>query len=132
MQLTLASQYALQFLVELAADKSGRPVTSYSVASTRNIPFSPVQKLLGRLAKARILHVARGHQGGCRLARPPHQLTLLEIIQAVEGPSIDHPNVPWQPRDGGLDRRLMEAVEQADRAGRAELARVRLSELVRG
>jgi Rrf2 family protein len=127
MQLTRATEYAIQFLAALAADQTGRRMTAHTVASARKIPFRPLQKLLGRLVKAQILQAVRGRHGGCRLARPPHELTLLEIIEAVEGPSTDA--VLWQPKDAALDRRIVTAAQHAEEAGRAQLSNVRLSEL---
>jgi Rrf2 family protein len=130
MQLKRATEYAIHFLAALAADETGGRMSTQVVASSLKIPLAALQKLLGRLARAHILQTARGFHGGCRLIRPPHKMSLLEIVDLVEGPPTNPRSAPWRPKDTDLDRRITEAIQEADAAGRAQLARVRLSELM--
>jgi Rrf2 family protein len=128
--LTRTTEYAIKFLAALATDQTGQPMTAHGVASTHKIPCSLLQKTLARLVKARILEAAKGRRGGYRFLRPPHKLSLLDIIDSVERNSTHQHMEPWKATNVRLDRRLMEVVQQADDAVRAHLAHVRLSELI--
>src|SRR6267378_7951844 len=86
MRLTRASSYALHALVFMAAQKHNRPVPSHIVAQARGIPERFLLKVLKPLVSARVLSSVKGPNGGYRLAKPASQITMLEILEAVEGP----------------------------------------------
>jgi Rrf2 family protein len=129
MQLTHATLYAIQFLLALSAEKKRRPIASHVVARTWGIPELFLKKLLGRLSKAGLLEIVMGPGGGCRLVRRLDQVSLLEVMEAIEGPLTGLSTVFTEPRNVGLDQRITKVAERANAAGRAELGKVKLSKL---
>src|SRR2546423_4471301 len=87
MKLTRASSYALHAVAYMAAQKQqDKPVASHHIARARGIPERFLLKVLKPLVSARVLSSVKGPNGGYRLAKPPTQITLLEILEAVDGP----------------------------------------------
>lgn len=84
MQLTKASRYGLYALVMMARAPEGR-VTASDVAAQLAISEHHVSKVLQQLARAGIVAGARGAGGGYGLARAPDDVTMLEIVQCLEG-----------------------------------------------
>src|SRR5436309_6843937 len=113
MKLTRASSYALHAVVFMAAQKHNKPVASHLIAKARGIPERFLLKVLKPLVAARVLHSVKGPNGGYRLAKPPTQITLLEVVEAVDGPI--HGRVPpVETADNGkLDRQFTEICNQA-------------------
>jgi Rrf2 family protein len=64
------------------------------IAQAQKIPGSFMAKILRSLVRARLLDSARGVNGGFSLARPPSEITMLDIVEAVEGPLGIAPCVP--------------------------------------
>jgi Rrf2 family protein len=127
MKLTRASSYALQALVYLAREGDGRPVASHAVAQARGIPERFLLKVLKPLVDARVLLSIRGPNGGYRLARPAKSITLLEVVEAVDGPVRgDAPPV------GQLDKRLQALCDRSAVLVRERLAKATLAELAKG
>jgi Rrf2 family protein len=87
MKLSRASSYALHALAFMAQQKDhAKPIESHSIAAARSIPERVLLKSLKPLASARILFSVRGPNGGYRLAKTPEKISMLEIIEAVDGP----------------------------------------------
>lgn len=68
------------------AKRYGETVMVNEIAAHRDIPKSFLAKILQTLAKAGIVESLRGVQGGFRLARKPSDISLLDVVQAMEGP----------------------------------------------
>src|SRR5260370_4776457 len=99
MKLTRASSYAIHALVFMAAQKQNRPVASHHIAKARGIPERFLLKVLKPLVSAQILISVKGPNGGYRLACPPSDVTMLHVVEAVDGPTPGHPPPnPRQPR----------------------------------
>src|SRR5213080_2075242 len=86
MKLTRASSYALHAVVFMATQKSDRPVASHLIAQARGIPERFLLKVLKPLVSARVLYSVKGPNGGYRLAKPATDISVLEILEAVDGP----------------------------------------------
>lgn len=80
------SRWALLALVELAGRGSGAPVPIVEVAERRGIPVHLLEQLFSTLRRAGILQSQRGMRGGYQLRRDPTELTVLEVVEAVDGP----------------------------------------------
>jgi Rrf2 family protein len=130
MKLTRASSYALHAVAYMAAQKHNKPVASHLVAKARGIPERFLLKVLKPLVSVRILHSIKGPNGGYRLARNPHEISLLEVIEAVDGPVRGH--APLSQNDGGgqLDRRLEAICNQGADQMRKYLQKTKLSDLI--
>ncbi len=86
MRISAKADYAVRAAVELAATPGERPVKAELIATAQEIPLNFLENILGELRHAGIVRSHRGAEGGFRLARPPDQVTIADIIRAVEGP----------------------------------------------
>ncbi|MCK6538830.1 MAG: Rrf2 family transcriptional regulator [Anaerolineales bacterium] len=86
MQITRQADYAVRAVLHLArAGNSERSATS-TIAKEQNIPPSFLAKIISQLSIAGLLHTSRGARGGVTLARDPKDITLLEVVEAIDGP----------------------------------------------
>jgi Rrf2 family iron-sulfur cluster assembly transcriptional regulator len=95
MRLERASGYALISLMYLANRDEPGPAQMQQISEVTGIPTEYLRKLLGRLARARLVSSMRGRRGGYRLGRDAQQITLLQIVEAMEGP-VDEASVMEQ------------------------------------
>lgn len=80
------TDYAARILLHLAMQPPGATITAREAAQARLIPYALARQLFSRLAEAGFLKAHRGKGGGFSLARPPAEITLLEVVEAIEGP----------------------------------------------
>ncbi|HNK62477.1 MAG TPA: Rrf2 family transcriptional regulator [Anaerolineales bacterium] len=85
MQITRQADYAVRAVLHLARNGDQRTATS-SIAEEQRIPPSFLAKIISQLSIAGLLHTSRGARGGVTLARTPQEITLLEVIEAIDGP----------------------------------------------
>jgi Rrf2 family protein len=78
--------YAVRAAVELAAAPDEKPVKAERIATAQGIPLNFLENILGELRHAGVVRSHRGAEGGFRLAKPAAELTIADIIRAVEGP----------------------------------------------
>ena len=78
--------YALRASIELAALAEGGPIKGEQLASAQGIPLKFLENILGELRLAGLVRSQRGAEGGYWLARPADDITLADVIRAVEGP----------------------------------------------
>jgi Rrf2 family protein len=132
MKLTRASSYALHALAHMAAQAPGQPLASHHIAEARGIPERFLLKVLKPLVDVGVLRSVKGPNGGYRLARAPKDVTLLEVVEAVDGPVRG--DVPDVGRDtaAAMDKKLRGACDRAAELARERLGKVTLAELARG
>jgi Rrf2 family protein len=86
MQITRQADYAVRAVLHLArVGNKDRSATS-TIAKEQNIPPSFLAKIISQLSIAGLLHTSRGARGGVTLARDPGDITLLEVVEAIDGP----------------------------------------------
>ena len=85
LSITSKSPYALRALVELSKSGSAGPVPIGELARRRDIPVQFLEQLFATLRRAGILKSQRGVKGGYNFARPPADVTVLEIVELLEG-----------------------------------------------
>ena len=85
MRVTAKVDYALRAAVELAASGEG-PIKGERISIAQGIPLKFLENILLELRRAEIVASQRGADGGYRLAKPPAEVSLAEVIRAVEGP----------------------------------------------
>ena len=130
MRLTRASTYALHAVAYMAGQKKDVPCASHIIAEKRGIPDRFLLKVLKPLVNAQVLVSVKGPNGGYRLARPAAEISVLEILEAVEGPIRGcAPNGHRDP-EHPLNRRLEQICNQAAEQIRRQLARIKISELM--
>jgi Rrf2 family protein len=86
LRISKASDHALRAMIYLACFPDDRVALCSEIAATLGIPGSFMAKVLRRLAHAGVLCSSRGVHGGFRLGRPAAEISMLDILEAVEGP----------------------------------------------
>jgi Rrf2 family cysteine metabolism transcriptional repressor len=118
MNISSRCEYAARAIVELARNpRSEEPLTATYIAERRQIPEKYLVHILLQLKRAGLVRSVRGAQGGYLLARTPEDISLFDIVQAIDGPILD----PLPVDDsGGADLR---AAWQRAAEGIAEVLR---------
>ena len=83
--ITSKSPYAVRALTELARSGTAGPVPIGEIAKRRDIPVQFLEGLFATLRRAGILQSQRGVKGGYSFARPPGKITVLEIVELLDG-----------------------------------------------
>jgi Rrf2 family protein len=124
--------YALRAVIELAASGDG-PVKGERIAQAQEIPLKFLENILGDLRHAGLVRSQRGVDGGYWLGRPAEEITVAEVVRAVEGPIANVRGVgPEQVEYAGSAERLRD-VWIAVRANlRAVLEQVTIADLANG
>lgn len=86
MQITRQADYAVRAVLYLARLGQEERAATSQVAQEQHIPPSFLAKIISQLSIAGLLHTSRGARGGVTLAREPKEITLLEVIEAIDGP----------------------------------------------
>ena len=87
MRLSARADYALRAAIELAAAHEGH-VTAEQLAQAQNIPGKFLETILTHLRRSNIVRSQRGPDGGYWLSRPASEISLAQVIRAVEGPLV--------------------------------------------
>jgi Rrf2 family transcriptional regulator, cysteine metabolism repressor len=84
------AEYGVRLMIELGrrsqGEGEGEPAALSAVAESEVLPLSYLEHLVAKLREAGLVTSVRGAHGGYRLARPPAQIEMLEVVQALEGP----------------------------------------------
>ena len=86
MRLTHLADYAVVMMTAAARRGDGVRMSAAELAQETGVPLPTAQKLMGQLASAGLLNSVRGAGGGFMLARPVADISLADIVEAVEGP----------------------------------------------
>ena len=132
MKLSRASNYVVVALAYLVREKPDAPVASHDVARAEGIPERYLLKILKPLADACILRSMKGPNGGYSVARPPKDVTLVDVVEAVDGPLRALAEPVGDGEGKTLDKRLQAVCDEAVALVRERLAKVTLAELARG
>jgi Rrf2 family protein len=85
MRISAKADYAVRAAVQLAASADG-PTKGDAIAQSQGIPLKFLENILGDLRQAGLVRSQRGSDGGYWLNRPPEEITVADVIRAVEGP----------------------------------------------
>jgi len=88
MQITRQADYAVRAVVYLAQIGSDRRAATSRIAEEQKIPPSFLAKIVSQLSVAGLLQTSRGARGGVSLARAPEEISLLEVVEAIDGPIL--------------------------------------------
>ena len=89
MRISAKVDYAVRALCEIAARSGDAPVKAEEVARAQEIPLSFLENILVDLKRAGFVRSQRGQVGGYRMATPASEITIADVIRAVEGPLAD-------------------------------------------
>ncbi len=88
MRVSTKSDYALRALIEMAVRQDGRPVSAEELGRLQEIPRGFLQAILADLRRAGVVLAQRGQSGGWRLAKPASEVSVADVIRAVDGPLV--------------------------------------------
>jgi Rrf2 family transcriptional regulator, cysteine metabolism repressor len=129
MKLSRTVAYAVRATLQLAQYSQGTPVPCSKLASDGHMPERFLLQILRNLVTHGILRSTRGVEGGYALTRPPEQISLLEVIEAIEGPigtngnGADDFNNDPQPK-------LLDALKSITDTSRKQLDAIKFSQLL--
>ena len=86
LEITRQADYALLAVLEIATLAEGERMVTSAISENQDIPLPFLTKIISRLVAGGILETARGSGGGVRLARQPEEITMYDVIQAIDGP----------------------------------------------
>src|SRR5512147_3230811 len=86
MQITRQADYALRAVIYLSKLKPEERAATSQIAEEQRIPPSFLAKIVSQLSVAGLLQTSRGARGGVSLARSPENISLLEVVEAIDGP----------------------------------------------
>lgn len=82
------TDYAIRVVLALAKEPAGTRISSSEIGRTMLIPAAFLSRIVAQLAQAGILRTFPGRDGGLELARPPHEISLRDIVELIEGPLL--------------------------------------------
>lgn len=88
MRVSAKSDYALRALIEMASRVDGRAVSAEELGRLQDIPHGFLQAILADLRRSDIVMSQRGQSGGWRMGRDPDQVSVADVIRAVDGPLV--------------------------------------------
>jgi Rrf2 family transcriptional regulator, iron-sulfur cluster assembly transcription factor len=86
MKLTTKGRFAVTAMLDLAMRQNRGPVTLAAISERQHISLSYLEQLFGKLRRAKLVSSVRGPGGGYNLAHAPHQVTVADIVTAVDEP----------------------------------------------
>jgi Rrf2 family protein len=88
MQITRQADYAIRAVLYLARQGASQRAATSTVAGEMKIPPSFLAKIVSQLSIAGLLHTSRGARGGIVLARDAKEISLLDVVEAIDGPIL--------------------------------------------
>ena len=79
------AEYGVRLMVELGRQTPDRPVSLKAIADAEGLPLAYLEQVVARLRRAGLVLSARGAHGGYWLARPAEEITMYEVVEALEG-----------------------------------------------
>lgn len=132
MKLTRASSYAIHAVAYMAQVKDkDRPIASHTIAKERGIPERFLLKVLKPLVSEGVLKSIKGPNGGYRMSKKADDVTLLDIVQAVDGPIRGQAPLTEENKKNPLDTKLQNVCNSAAESLKTALKKVKVSELCR-
>jgi Rrf2 family protein len=133
-RITAKADYAVRAAVELAAaEKTGKPVKGEQLAGAQGIPQNFLENILTELRRAGIIRTRRGAEGGYQLARPADEISVADVLRAVEGPLAAVQGIrPDELSYGGAAERLPDVWVALRASLRDVLEHVSVGDIARG
>ena len=88
MQITRQADYAVRAIYYLSSIGTDERASTSKIAQEQHIPPSFLAKIISQLSVAGLLHTSRGARGGVSLARDPKDITMLDVVEAIDGPIL--------------------------------------------
>lgn len=121
MKVSKRTTYGIMAAVDLAINAKESPIQARAIARRQGIPIRFLEQVLHALKNADVIQSHRGAQGGYLLSREPAQLSIADILEALEGPLFHRSSVHQGMRDRSATKpdillgKVWEQVQQAER-----------------
>ena len=132
MRISRSTGYALLAVGYITQHQEQEVILSQSISKEYNIPLEYLLKILQQLVRANVLRSKRGPRGGFSLAKPAKKITMLQVIEAVDGPMVGQLNIAEQTRGEKFSVRAEQIYEKAIAQARSVLEKAKLSDLMKG
>ena len=129
MKINRSTGYALLAVGYMAQHKDQKIVLSQTIAKEYGIPLEYLIKFLSQLVRVNILRSKRGPNGGFYLAVPPNKITMLQVIEAVEGPMVGGLGLSESAK-GKFSVKAEQAYAKALNQAKAVLQKTKISDLL--
>ncbi|MBW8002411.1 MAG: Rrf2 family transcriptional regulator [Planctomycetes bacterium] len=130
MRISRSTGYALLAAGYIAKHTEKGIILSQSISKEYDIPLEYLLKILQQLVRANVLRSKRGPRGGFSLARPTKKISMLNIIEAVEGPIINQLNLIEQAPKEKFSTKAEIAYEKALAQAKAVFEKTKLADLL--
>ena len=132
MKISRSTGYALVAVGYIAQHYQESAVLAARVSKEYTIPLEYLLKILQQLVRANVLRSKRGPRGGFFLARPAEDITLLEIVEAVDGPMMSHLHLAEQTNNAPFSLRMEAVCKKATEEVKTIYGAAKLTELLTG
>jgi Rrf2 family protein len=130
MRISRSTGYALLAAGYIAQHQKQGIILSQDIAKKYNIPLEYLLKILQQLVKANLLRSKRGPRGGFSLGRPLNKITLLQVIEAVDGPMTSQLHLDEHAKGERFAKRVEQVYGKAVAQARAVFEKARLADLL--
>jgi Rrf2 family protein len=130
MKISRSTGYALLAVGYIASHQKDGIILSQSISKEYNIPLEYLLKILQQLVRATVLRSKRGPRGGFSLAKSPKKTTLLQIVEAVEGPMISQLNLTEQAKGDKFAAKAEKTYEKAIAQAKAVFEKAKVGDLI--
>ena len=132
MKISRSTGYALVAVGYIAKNYKDGAVLAARISKEYGIPLEYLLKILQQLVRANVLRSKRGPRGGFFLARPAEDITMLQAIEAVDGPMMSHLHLAELTKNAPFSLRMEEVCQRATKDVRAIYEKAKISTLIAG
>jgi Rrf2 family protein len=132
MRVSRSTGYALLAVGYIAKTQDKKIILSQDISKAYDIPLEYLLKILQQLVRANVLRSKRGPRGGFSLAKPIKKITMLEVIEAVDGPMTGQLNLAEQAGSEKFSARAEQVYEKAVAQARNVFQKTTISSLMQG
>ena len=129
-RISRAAGYGLAAVAYVAKNSKDGPVMSTEVANTYDFPLAFLLKIMQQMVMANILISKRGPRGGFTMARPAKDISMLEIIEAADGPFVQMMEMAEITRNAPFAKRIEQVGHDAINKARDKFQKAKLSRLI--
>jgi Rrf2 family protein len=130
MKISRSTGYALLAVGYIAQNQDRKIILSQSIAKEYDIPLEYLLKILQQMVKANVLRSKRGPRGGFSLGKPITKISMLDVIEAVEGPMISRLSLSEQAPREKFTKKTEAAYEKAIALAKGIFAKTKISSLI--
>ncbi len=132
MKISRSTGYALLAVGYIAQHQEQSIILSQNIAKEYNIPLEYLLKILQQMVRANVLRSKRGPRGGFSLAKSPKKITMLQIIEAVDGPMVSQLNLAEHAPRERFGIEAEKVYEKAIAQAKSVFEKAKLSDLMKG